>query len=108
MPGFKMAVEGANIDSQGGVKAGIPPIYPPAAILKNAEGWVQVLISVNEMGLVSDVTVVKANPPRLFDNAAIKAVRKWSFYQKKVDDIAVPYQFSQTIEFKIDQIIEQD
>jgi protein TonB len=108
MPGLKMDVEGANIASQGGVKAGIPPIYPPAAILKNAEGWVQVMISVNEMGSVSDVAVLKSNPPRLFDNAAIKAVKKWSFYQKKVDDKAVPYQFSQTIEFKIDPIIEEN
>ncbi len=108
LPGFSMNTGGVNIDSQGGVKAGIPPIYPPKALLKNTEGWVQVMISVNAMGLVSEVTVLDSYPARLFDEAAVKAVRKWSFYQKQVYEKAVPYQFTQTIEFKIEHIEESE
>ncbi len=108
LPGFKMAVGATPIGTQGGIKAAMPPIYPPAAIMKNKEGWVQVLISVNEVGQVSDVSVLNANPARLFDSAALKAVRKWKFYTKNEYGKAVPYQFTQTIEFKLDQLEEQE
>jgi protein TonB len=108
VPGFSMHLGEPNIGSQGGIKAGIPPVYPPKAILKNIEGWVQVMIEINEMGLVSKVSVIKAEPARLFEEAALKAVKKWSFYPKKENGRAVPYQMIQTIEFKIDQIIEEE
>jgi protein TonB len=108
LPGFNMDVGGANIDSQGGFKAGIPPIYPPKALLKNTEGWVKVLISIDEFGSVSAVSVLDSNPARLFDEAALKAVRKWSYYEKKVNDEPVPYQVTQTVEFNIETIIIED
>lgn len=108
LPGFSIQLNDTNIDSQGGLKAGIPPIYPPAALLKNTEGWVQVKILVNEFGMVNDVLVMNANPARIFDNAAIKAVRKWKFYPNKVNGKSTPYETTQTIEFKLDQPIELD
>ncbi len=106
LPGFSMDVGEPNIGSQGGVKAGMPPMYPPKALLKNIEGWVHVKISVNEMGFASEVIVLDSDPPRLFDAAAINAVKKWSFYQQEENGISVPFQLTQTIEFKIDQIEE--
>ncbi len=107
-PGFSVHLGGPNFGSQGGIKAGIPPIYPPKALLNNIEGWVQVLIEVNEMGTVSKVSVLKAEPKHLFEEAALKAVRKWSFYPQKENGVAVPYQSIQTIEFKLEQIIEEE
>ncbi|MCB1581866.1 MAG: energy transducer TonB [Xanthomonadales bacterium] len=102
IPGFNFHLGSPKVGSQGGIKAGIPPVYPPKALLNNTEGWVQVLIEINERGSVSQVSVLDAEPARLFEEAAIKAVRKWSFYPKKENGVAVPYQLIQIIEFKID------
>ncbi len=108
IPGFSVHLGGPNLGSQGGIKAGIPPVYPPKALLRNIEGWVQVLIEVNEMGTVSKVSVLNAEPKHLFEEAAMKAVRKWSFYPQKENGVAVPYQLTQMIEFKLEQIIEEE
>ncbi len=91
--------QGAN----GGLKTGIAPMYPPAALMSKTEGWVEVLITVNEFGQVADVEVLNAEPRRVFNAAATKAVRKWRFFPKEVDGQAISYQVTQTIEFKIDQ-----
>ena len=93
-------------DSLGGVKAALPPIYPPKALYRDKEGWVEVLVSVNQMGMVDDVVVLDAEPADIFNEAALKAVHKWSFYPKTVNGVPLPYKITQTIEFKIDQIEE--
>ncbi len=103
--GFQMG--GLQTDQTGGVKAGIPPIYPPAALFKNKTGWVEVLITVDAYGRVADVQVLDAQPAKLFDDAAINAVKKWSFFGKTVNGVPTSYQITQTIEFKIDNIIEE-
>lgn len=108
LPGLNVNIGKPSIDNQGGLKAGIPPIYPPKALLNNIEGWVHVKISVNAFGSVDDVLVLNSEPARLFDEAALKAVRKWAFHQKKINDTPVPFEFTQTIEFKLGQPIEID
>lgn len=92
-----------SAESSGGIKAAIPPMYPPSALMSKTEGWVQVQITVNEFGSVSAVTVLNAEPARVFNAAAKKAVKKWKFHPKTVDGKAMPYTATQTIEFKIDQ-----
>ncbi len=87
----------------GGVKAAIPPMYPPTALMSKTEGWVKVQISVNEFGTVSAVSVIDAEPARVFNAAAKKAVRKWKFYPKTSGGKAMSFVAIQTIEFKIDQ-----
>ncbi len=85
----------------GTLKVGIAPMYPPALLQRKVEGWVEVLITVNEMGGVSDVEILANKPNRAFDKAAIKAVRKWTFHPRVVDGKAVPFKVRQTIEFNI-------
>lgn len=94
---------GRQADNPGAIKAAIAPMYPQAALISKTEGWVEVKIDVNEFGMVSAVTVVDAKPARVFNSAAIKAVRKWKFHPKTIDGKAIPFQAIQTIEFKIDQ-----
>lgn len=87
----------------GGIKSAVPPMYPPKELAKKTEGWVKLLIEVNEFGAVSSAKVLQSKPTRAFNAAAIKAVRKWKFHPKLIDGQAVPFQVTQTIEFKLDQ-----
>ena len=87
----------------GGLKSAFPPMYPPKEAMNKTEGWVKVLISVNEFGSVSEVDVLQAKPARSFNAATIKAVKKWQFHPKVIDGKAMPFQVTQTIEFTLDQ-----
>lgn len=55
------------------------PDYPPAALRAGESGEVIVEFTVNPDGSVSNARVVRANPPRTFDRAALNAVRRWRF-----------------------------
>lgn len=55
------------------------PTYPEAALRTGTEGWVRLEFTVNERGRVSDVVVVDADPPGVFDNAATAALSRWRF-----------------------------
>ncbi len=57
----------------------LPPQYPPSARMRQIEGWVQMLFTVNADGSVSDPLVVEAEPPAIFDEAAMNAARRWRF-----------------------------
>ena len=50
----------------------IDPIFPRKAALAGKEGQVWVKFDVNSAGEVTNVRILKANPPRLFDRAAKK------------------------------------
>ena len=55
------------------------PAYPPEALRAGESGEVVVEFTVNPDGSVSNARVVRANPPRTFDRAALSAVRRWRF-----------------------------
>lgn len=93
---------GQGMHGAGGtLKVGIAPMYPPALLQRKVEGWVEVLITVNEVGGVADIEILANKPNRAFDKAAIKAVRKWTFHPRVVDGKAVPFKVRQKIEFNI-------
>jgi TonB family protein len=79
----------------------VTPRYPAKAQRESIEGWVELVILVDEQGLVADVDVVKANPPRIFEKAAIESVNQWRFQPKMVAGQAVPYEYRQTIDFEL-------
>ena len=54
----------------------------------------QVEFTVGTDGSVSDVRVVKATPPRVFDREAITAVRRWRF-----QPVSAPITTRRTIAF---------
>src|ERR1700682_3773450 len=58
----------------------VEPIYPREAIKDNiASGKVVARLQVDEKGLVTSVTIVEANPRRVFDREVIKALSQWKF-----------------------------
>lgn len=57
----------------------IEPLYPPRALMRKLEGWVLVDFSIGLGGTVHDARVVAAQPPGIFDRAALNAIRKWEY-----------------------------
>ena len=57
----------------------LPPQYPPSARQRNVEGWVDVIFVVSTSGNVEQAWVVEADPPAVFDQAAIDAALRWRF-----------------------------
>ncbi|GAA6136351.1 hypothetical protein NBRC116583_00980 [Arenicella sp. 4NH20-0111] len=56
-----------------------PPRYPNRALKSNTEGWVQVRFSITKEGIPVDIEVVDSKPKKVFDDAAVKSVKKWRF-----------------------------
>ena len=55
---------------------GIQVDYPPDALRKNVEGWVELEYVVTADGKVASITVVDSNPPGVFDAAATRALSR--------------------------------
>lgn len=66
----------------------INPKYPPEAARDGKEGWVDLSFTINEVGGVEDVEVINAEPRRIFDREAKRALRKWKYRPKVVDGVA--------------------
>jgi periplasmic protein TonB len=56
--------------------AKLEPQYPSRALESGVEGWVEIAYTVAPNGSVTNVKVVNATPPRVFESAAIKAVSR--------------------------------
>jgi protein TonB len=67
----------------------IEPEYPMRAEQRGIEGWVTVEFTITRAGTVEDPRVVAAHPPRIFDRAALQAIRKWKYNPKIQDGTAV-------------------
>ena len=79
----------------------IQPQYPRRAAIAKIEGWVEMEFTITETGSVTDPKVLNANPPRIFDREAIRAILKWKFKPRVIDGQAVARRATQTIDFKL-------
>ncbi len=79
----------------------VPPAFPPEAVRKRQSGWVEVRITVGPQGNVTGATVVRSQPARVFDRAAIAAVEQWRFEPALRDGQPIAAQRTQRIEFKL-------
>ena len=58
----------------------VEPVYPREAIKDNiSNGKVVARLQVDEKGLVTGVTIVEANPRKVFDREVIRALSLWKF-----------------------------
>lgn len=80
----------------------IRPMYPRDAAIGGIEGWVQVEFTITAVGTVKDPRVVDADPPRMFNREAIRAILKWKFKPRVVDGVAVDRRATQIIDFTLD------
>jgi len=79
----------------------VPPDYPRDAYIKHTEGWVEVEFTVTAEGQVTNATVAGANPARVFNDAALRAVQRWTFKPKMDNGKAVEERMKRRIEFKL-------
>jgi protein TonB len=81
----------------------IRPMYPREAAMTGTEGWVKVEFTITEVGTVKDPRVIDANPPRIFNREAIRAILKWKFKPRVVEGVAVERRATQVIDFTLDE-----
>ena len=82
----------------------INPDYPPRALSRGLEGWVQVQFTITPTGTVADAMVVDSMPKNIFDDAALKAIARWRYNPKVENGQAVERVGVQTIiRFQLDQ-----
>lgn len=67
----------------------VDPQYPPKARQRRIEGYVDIEFTIGPAGTVEDAKVIGASPPAVFDQAALRAVRRWRYNPKVVDGTAV-------------------
>jgi len=65
------------------------PIYPLRATERGIEGWVEVEFTIRATGTVKDPVVLAYHPSKIFNSAAIKAIRKWKYNPKIENGVAV-------------------
>jgi len=75
------------------------PTYPPDANAAGISGAVQLEISLNEQGIITDARIVRSVP--LLDDAALKAVREWRYDPVVVNGKPVPARMIVTVNFSL-------
>lgn len=63
----------------------VQPTYPTRAAQRGIEGWAQVRFVVTAAGGVRDVEVVDAEPPGIFNSAAVRAAERFRFQPRVVN-----------------------
>ena len=104
--GASVAATGRSGGGQGGDTEARPlvrvePDYPRKAVRAGQEGWVRLAFTITPSGSVTDVVVVDAQPRRVFERSAQRALEQWRFQPQLINGRAVPRQAVQVIEFKL-------
>ncbi len=79
----------------------IQPRYPMRAANRRIEGWVKVEFTITEQGTVKDAIVVEAQPGKIFNKAALQAIRRWKFKAKIQGGEAFEQRAIQVLQFKL-------
>jgi protein TonB len=86
--------EATNLGSGGGDSDVVPlvrvdPDYPPQAKQRRVEGYVDVEFTIGPAGTVEEARVIGSQPPLVFDEAALRAVRRWRYNPRIENGVAV-------------------
>lgn len=79
------------------------PEYPRYAKNNRIEGGVTVSFIVDKDGNVIEPKIIKANPPNVFENAALAAVKNWRFSPAKKDGETVDAKINVNINFGLEE-----
>ena len=75
----------ASEDADALIIVKVPPQYPREAITKGIEGWVLLEFTVTQTGAVINPKVIDADPPRIFNESALRVIKKWK-YKPKIEN----------------------
>ncbi len=67
----------------------VEPSYPSRALKRGIEGYVVMSFTIDETGRPTDIEVVEAQPKRMFERDAMRALRNWKYQPKLMDGKAV-------------------
>lgn len=82
----------------------IEPKYPPAAARDGINGWVRLRFNIAADGRVTDVKVLAAEPRRVFDHEAMRALKNWKYQPKLENGRAVAQSDLEVqLDFRLDQ-----
>ncbi|WP_348729449.1 energy transducer TonB [Rheinheimera texasensis] len=82
----------------------IEPKYPPTAARDGVNGWVQLRFNVASDGRGTDVRVLAAEPRRVFEQEAIRALKNWKYQPKLENGRAVAQSDLEVqLDFRLDQ-----
>ncbi len=95
-------IGGGSSDSDSVPIVRVPPQYPMRAQERGIEGWVVVEFTITAAGTVRDPRVIQADPPRIFDRSAIRAVKKFKYRPRVVDGVAVERTETYRFTFSLD------
>lgn len=79
----------------------VEPEYPQKAQRRKVEGFVDMHFTVNADGEVVDVSVIKAEPADMFEDAAVRSIKKWKFKPLVIDGETVSQRLALRIRFAL-------
>lgn len=91
----------AEVNSKPGIVKRVSVVYPREARQKRVTGHVLVRFHLDETGAVSHLFVKSADPPGVFNENTLAAVRQWRFSPAKMGGKAVPVWVELPIEFDL-------
>ena len=86
-----------------GVLRSVHPIYPRIAKKSGWEGTVLLRVTVETNGRASKVVVSRSSGRKVLDDAAVKAVKRWSFRPAKDGNIPIRAEVVLPIKFSLDK-----
>ena len=95
---------GAPSDSDSVPLVRVPPQYPIRAAERGIEGWGVLQFTITATGTVENPTVLDAQPKRIFDRAAIRALKKWKYRPRVVDGVAISRVEEVRLTFDLDDL----
>lgn len=103
-PGLDAVTDLMLLDKTATAVVRIDPKYPTQAAKDGIEGWVKLSFSIDASGAVVDVQVLDAEPKRIFEREAIKALKAWKYQPQIRDGKAVAQQGMQVqLDFSLDK-----
>ena len=68
------------------------PVYPERALRLGMDGYVVIQFDINTRGLVENPRVIEAKPKRIFNKAALHAIKRFRYVPQKVNGQPVAVQ----------------
>ena len=79
-----------------------PPSFPARARSLGQSGWVTLSFVIDVDGSAVDVHVIEADPPGVFDQAAVAAAQGWEFEPGRHEGAPVAVRVRQTLRFALE------
>ena len=79
----------------------VPPEYPRKALKDSTEGYVDLVVVIDDSGKVVEAEVFQSQPPGLFESSAKMAVLQWRYKPAMQRDLPITVRTTQRVTFSI-------